>query len=36
MTDIETDLKKIINKINIFKNESMSKKTSIKVGGNAD
>ena len=36
MTDIETDLKKIINKNNIFKNESMSKHTSFKVGGNAD
>ena len=36
MTDIETDLEKIINKKNVFKNESMSKHTSFKVGGNAD
>ena len=36
MADIQTDLEKIINKNNIFKNESMSKHTSFKVGGNAD
>lgn len=36
MLDLEKQLQEIVNKINVFKDEPMSKHTSLKIGGNAD
>ena len=34
--DIEKELQEVINKKNVYKDEPMSKHTSLKIGGNAD